>query len=341
MLLMGVYDQERDNMVQWDNKLWPFYEVYFLKVNFANTSKALGLRYSLLSPKKALGPPSASLAAMYYDYEDSKKNVAVKETVAIEQTTIDRDIFYFQILENAIYNSGARGKVASGGHELSWDLQFTHNEESFRLYPHSFYLLPFPKTKWISPNESIQISGELKVDGQLFSLQDNSGYQAHLWGNHHSERWAWGHCNTFEEDSSAVVEALTIPMKISKKFSRPLTLFALRLGNGLELKFNHMNNWIFNKSHYSIEGWEFSGERGQWRVKASVVSPRNQLFGANDTDTDGTKLYYYHTEMADFKIELFQRKSNQYQLFQTLHSSHAGSFEIAERTPFPELTLHI
>jgi hypothetical protein len=65
-----------------------------------------------------------------------------------EQALIDRDIFFFQVGESAVYNNALRGKLQSGGHEIRWDLQFLPNEETESLYPASFYYLPFPKTKF-------------------------------------------------------------------------------------------------------------------------------------------------------------------------------------------------
>ncbi len=338
---MAVYDQELDNMVRWDLKRAPFYEVYFLKFNFAGNSKALWLRYTLLAPRKDLGAPSASVWAMYYDRDDAKKNLAIKETVAIDRTVVDLDIFYFQILENAVYNSGARGQVSSGGNRIRWDLQFIHNEESFRLYPALFYHTPFPKTKLISPNWSIQPYGELQINDRTIPVIESWGTQTHLWGSQHADRWAWAHCNTFEAEPGAVFEALTAQVKLGGRRLRPLTMMALRLADGKTLKFNRMIHWVMSRSEYSLEQWTLSGHRGHWLLKVSIKSLPAEMMGVTYTDTDGSKLYCYHGESADFQLELLEQRGGRYHPVKQLRSHRAGAFEVVERAPLPALSLQL
>lgn len=338
---MGVYQQEQDNMVRWQKGMRPFYEVYYLKFNFAKLCKALWLRYTLLSPKRGLGPPTATVWAMVYDTAAPQKNFAIKEIVDMDRVVIDRDIFYFQIVENAIYNSGARGKIAAGGHEVQWDLQYPPAEETFRHFPASFYYLPLPKTKLLAPNWSVKISGELKIDGESFSIVDCPGTQAHFWGSRHAERWAWANTNNFQEDPEAVFESVTAQVRIGKKLFRPTTLLGLQLGKGRQFKMNRLSQLFFNQSHYGLGAWELSGTRGHYKVKAKITGDPAQFLGLTYTDTDGSKLYCYHTETADFRVELFEQKRGESHLLQTLSTQHAGAFEIVERTPISGLNIHL
>ncbi len=338
---MAVYSQEQDNMVKWDGRSHSFYEVYFLKANLRPLSKAIWIRYTILAPKRGLGPPSASVWGMWFDEDNPPGNFALKETVAIEQTTIDRDIFYFQILEHAIYNNGMRGKLSSGGHEISWDLQYIPNESTFPLYPALFYHLPFPKTKFLSPNWSIGISGELKVDGKSYPLQNSPGQQAHLWGSSHAAKWAWGHCNTFKEDPGAVFEALSVQLNFGKKLSHPFTLFALKLGDGKIFKFHRVHQWFLNQSHNDQETWQLQGSGGFHQVKATFKRKLSQCLGVTYTDTDGSKLYCYHAEMADVEVELLESRKGKYQRILHLTSPQSGAFEVVERTPFSGMTLSL
>ena len=338
---MGVYSQELDNMVKWEKSRAPFYEVYFIKLNWADFSRALWLRYTLLAPKRGLGTPSASVWGMYYDAKQPENNIAVKETISIEQTLIDRDIFYFQIQDSAIYNSGARGRVSSGGHEMQWDFQFPHNEETFRLYPTIFYYLPFPKTKLLSPNWSVEPKGELKLDKTTIPCPASRACQSHLWGTSHAERWAWAHCNTFVEDESAVFEALTAQVRVGKKLLRPLTVLALRWKGGPMLTFNRVVQWLTTKSDYNLDGWSLLAERGHWRVQIRIENQIQQMLGVTYTDTDGAKLYCYHAETAAVRVEIFSSRGGKWQSVKTLTSPLAGAYEIVERTPLPGMKVHL
>ncbi len=338
---MAVYEQELDNMVQWDGKRRPYYEVYYLKFQVPEVGRAFWLRYTLLAPRRDLGPASASVWAVAFDTANPSPPVAVKETWMADQAQIDRDIFFFQAGDSAIYNNGARGRVASGGHELRWDLQFIPNEASERLYPVSFYHLPVPKTKFLSPNWSVRVMGEVSVDGRKIPVQDAPGCQAHLWGTQHAERWAWTHCNYFKEDPGAVFEALTGQIRIGKKLLRPLTALSLRLGDGRWLRFNRLSQLLFNKSRYDFEGWELEAHRGHYRIKAVLKNRPQEMAGVTYTDPDGAKLYCYHAEGADLNLRVYETGRGSDRLLHELSATHTAAFEVVERAPVPELTLHL
>lgn len=338
---MAVDSQEIENMVVWRPFRVPFYEVYYLKFNFDDFRKAAWLRYTLLAPKKGLGEPSVSVWAMYFDREDPARNAAVKETYSTDQAVIDRDIFYFQILEEgAIYNNGARGRAGSGGHELSWDLQYQPNEATFRLFPRIFYGLPFPKSKLLSPNWSIRPSGWIQTDAARHPVAGAFGCQAHIWGSQHAERWAWAHCNTFRGDAAVVFEALTAQIRVGKKLSPPMTLMALSLPGGRILRFTSMAHWFLNKSRYDSSSWELKGAGGHWRLIASVKNRPEQMVGVTYTDTDLSKLYCYHSETAAFHLELYEYRGGKFTLHQSWDSP-VGAFEVVERAPLPEMKLFL
>jgi hypothetical protein len=339
---MAVYPQELDNMVRWRPFRVPFYEVYYLKFPFAGFSKAAWLRYTLLAPRRGWGEPSASVWAMVFDAEDPAKNVAVKETFAIDQAVIDRDIFYFQLLEsNAIYNNGARGRAASGGHAVAWELQYPPNEASFKLLPRIFYHLPFPQTKWVSPNWSIRPSGWIEVDGVRFPVESKFGCQAHLWGSRHVERWAWTHGNSFHEDGELAFEALTAQARFGKKLFRPMTLMALRLPDKRFLRFTRMTHWYLTDSRYDLSSWELRGSAGHWRLHAALKNDPARMIGVTYTDTDESKLYCYHSESAVLHLQLEEYRKGKFQLYREWNSFAASAFEVVERSPLAGMKLHL
>lgn len=336
---MGVYDQERENMVRWDGRQTPFFEAYRLKVNLAPSPHALWLRFALLAPRKTLGSPTASLSALFYDIQNPPGSVALKRTYNIDQTQIDRDIFYFQIQDSSIYNSGSRGQISSGGHEIHWDVEFVPNEASFKLYPQSFYYLPIPRTKILSPNWSFRAKGEIKLDGKTYPFSDCPGSQAHLWGTHYAEKWFWGHCNGFQEDPQACFEAMSFPLRWGKRLQSSCNLIALRLGDGREFIFNRMVHWFLNRSRGDLSKWELKGQKGLWRLKAEMQNPVAGVLGVTYTDADGSKRYAYHSEAADFRVELFEHKTKQPSLILT--SQKSGTFEVLDRTPLPDIPLKL
>jgi len=120
-----------------------------------------------------------------------------------------------------------------------------------------------------------------------------------------------------------------------------LTAFCLRLGDGRVLNFNRISQWLFNESRYSLEGWELGGSRGHYRLRASIQNRPAEMVGITETDPDGSKLYCYHAETADFRVEIFEQHRGKDLLLQTLTSTRAGAFEVVGRAPVPEMTLSL
>ncbi|MGH9389564.1 MAG: hypothetical protein ACRD1Z_08105, partial [Vicinamibacteria bacterium] len=254
---MALSPQERDNLVVWDGARRPHYEVYYLKLNDVPTRTAAWLRYTLLAPAPGKGDPVAELWGIFFFADDPKRNIALKKTFPIEEAVIARDRFSFRIGNAEITNSSARGGLERNGKRLDWTLRWEPNRESFRHLPYAWmYRAPVPKTKVISPNLSVRFHGEITAGGDRVILRGAPGQQTHIWGTKHADRWVWGHCNAFEEDSEALFEGLTAQVKIAGRRTPPLSTFHFRY-RGESHTFNRGRQLLRAASQYELGEWRF------------------------------------------------------------------------------------
>jgi len=335
---MAVYRQERDNMNQWDGKAHPFFESYYLFCHVPAEQKAFWIQYSLLSPLTRMGRPSASLKFFYFDLIQPNNQFALKSTFNEEAILCDQDIFYFQLKESAIYNSGMRGEIL-GSHQAKWNLHYEHALNSFALYPKAFYYFSWPPAKIISPNWQISLSGELQLDGKQLPIQAIPGTQIHQYGTKHWNHWAWCHFNRFSQEG-VIFEALVGELRWEKKWNRSLSWMILRVGNET-FYFNQLLRTFFNYASYDVDGMNLEGIRGAYKLVVEVTSLSNRMLGMQETDTDGSKIYVHREGFATCDLKLFERKGSQWNLKYEFQAKENGAYECAHRSLDPDVRLVI
>ncbi|MDP8956611.1 MAG: hypothetical protein M3N24_06610, partial [Actinomycetota bacterium] len=116
--------------------------------------------------------------------------------------------FHVTLDDNSMSSGHAEGSVAGGGHQARWSLDWQTGEPTYHMLPPALYRGRLLPTKPLSPNVDTLFSGTVTVDGETTRITGAPGQQGHLYGSRHAERWAWAHCNNFE-DEDAVVHALT------------------------------------------------------------------------------------------------------------------------------------
>lgn len=337
---MTIYRQERDNMVTWDGKRKPYQEAYFLKFNLAEEKKAVWLRYTLLVPKKGIGSPTVSVWAMIFDQEDTEKQFALKHTSQNEEWVIDRDIFFFQIGDSSIYNTGMRGDISDGHHRVSWDIHYNAAQETVYQYPSFFYALPLPKTKVLAPNWNLLLNGYVEIDGQTFSLSDVPGTQMHLYGLGYSEQWSWGHCNTFFDAPGACFEYLTGQVRVRNRLSPAMTLALLEI-DGRRYYFNQSLKLFSNEARYDVEGCALEAHTGKYKLELDLKTRTDLMMAVTYTDVDGSQVYCHHDEFSSYDLRLAKKEKGSFKTLYHLKSYEQGAFELAKRNLDEEIKLYL
>jgi hypothetical protein len=337
---MTIYRQEKDTMVTWDGRRRPFQEAYFLKFNLPDSQKAVWLRFTLLAPMKKIGSPTASVWAMIYDKTDPQEQFAMKRTLVDEEWVIDRDIFFFQIGDCSIYNTGMRGEISDGKHHLNWDIYYQVASESVYQYPAFFYLLPFPKTKVKAPNWNILLNGTIEIDGKEHLIQNIPGTQMHLYGSGYSEKWSWGHCNTFQDHPGACFEYLSGQIKIKNRLSPPMTLALLEV-DGKKYYFNQTFKLFSNKARYDVEGCALEASSGKYRLEMEARTRSDLMMGIPYTDVDGSLAYCHHDEFTSYDLRLLKKEKGSWVTKYHLQSKEEGALEVVLRKLDEEIKLYL
>lgn len=321
---------ERDNLLIWDGETRGHYEVYYLKLNDPEAEVACWLRYTLSAPLR--GEPVAELWGIFFNRNEPARNLALKAACPWSEATGSRDSFRFQIGAAVLEHARAQGELWRGDQVLRWDLRWEPNTTSLRHLPFEWmYRSPFPKTKVLSPNFDIRVSGALEVNGRSYRLQDALGQQSHLWGTRHAEEWVWGHCNAFEEDETAVFEGLSARVRIGPLLLPPLTLFCLQSRGRLYL-LNGPWQLLTNRSSAGVGMWRFAGRGSGIRIEGEARCAIEHVVGAEYTDPDGGKRWCHNTKVGDLDLTIFERKGRTWRKVQTLTSCGTCAIEWVERT---------
>ena len=319
--------QESDNMTRFQEGIKPFYEIYFFKFHLIQEEIAFWIRFTLHNPLQ--GAPYGCLWGMMFDRNNPQNRKGAIKKFNLNEIKIEKDIFHLQFGKSAIFQNGSYGGFKEKDFEIEWDLHFPLNQHSLRTYPYSLlYHLPFPKTKTVTPNLSVLYSGKIRCQGKEYLVKEAPGAQGHLWGTQHAKEWAWGHCNHFKEDSSAIFEGLSAQVKIGPWLTPHFNLFYIRLF-GRDYYLNSPLRWFRNKSEYNLNQWNFEAIQGKDRFVGRVTPHPEQMLGVRYTDPDGSHRYCHHDEWAQIKLEHFQLKKGKWNLQVMLHSQ-AMAFELVD-----------
>lgn len=349
---MPLTDQERDNLTRWNGRQKGFYEVYYLKWNDLSQGVAAWIRYTLLVPLK--GEPETSIWVIFFDAKDPARNLALKQNFSIREARIERDFFYFAAGPSAIFQSGARGKVASGNTCVSWELKFGEPDLFLRHYPGLLYHIGFPKTKFLAPHLSTRISGDFTVNDHRFALRGVPGHQAHLWGTDMALSWVWGNCNTFAEDQNFCFEGLTARVKVGGRLSPPMTLLFF-YWDGKWYKFNSLRHWFTNRSLYDfyrrqrrvegatrapiIDRWHFEAGTRETYFVGDLFARPEEMVGLRYENPDGGERFCHNTKIADLKIQVLKKRKWGWEAVKTLTALQSVAFEVVQPMLDPRVRL--
>jgi hypothetical protein len=329
---------EKDNEPRFRPALSPFYEVYFLKFHLLEEGIAFWIRYTLHAPRKE--PPYGSLWAFAFDGREGTSPQGAVERHPWESVRIGTPGFHLQIGEAEISSGSLKGKIERDSFSLSWDLRFTSEDPSLRLFPYDWmYTAPLPKTKYLSPAPAALFSGRIRYQGKEYRVERAPGEQAHIWGREHAVRWAWAHCNTFVEDPAAVFEGLSAQVPVGPLMLPPLSVFYIRFG-GREYFFNRPRSWLKGRSRYDLNTWSIDLVEGSDRFIGRIENDPASMIGVRYTDPDHSHRFCHHTEWAVMELEHYRLKDDRWQQVATLRS-RAVSYEVVASRIDPLVPLKV
>jgi len=299
--------KEADNRLRWDGARRGFYEVYYLKWNDRSSNTAAWIRYTLTSPLREVADPYCELWGIFFDAAEPRRNFALKKRFPISELSWSASPFALRIGEAELRHDTCRARIvdAGSGRSLAWDLRFDSADPTHRFFPAEWlYERGFPRTKILSPHCNGRFSGVVEAGERKIELADAPGQQTHIWGTKHAHRWAWGHCNAFEEDPEAVWEGLTAQLALGPFASPRLSLFYLKTRGEIH-RFNALPRWLLNRAAWDLGSWRFRFENESIRVEGEIDAPYESFVGVAYMDPDGEELWCSNSKVAPIRLSLY------------------------------------
>lgn len=315
------------NRLRWDQHSVPFYEVYYLKCVDPKASWSFWARYTLLLPRRHSEAPTASLWGIFHKKGD--KPLAFKRTRPLADIDIFHRDSFISIDDSYLALHQSTGFLEGDISRLSWHLDFEDPTISEHLYPHGFlYTGPFPRTKFLEPRFSTYVTGSIEVDGHRYAFEHLPAHQAHLWGTSYATRWAWGHCNQFDDAPDLVFEGLSAQVPLGPFKSPHLHLFHF-LWEGKTYRATGLVKWFVNESTHDLLGWSFEAKAGGYLFHGVIKRDAADIIGVEYEGPSGEKRYCHSTMMAQMDLTISKKKSGLWKAVKKATSQKAA-FETVE-----------
>jgi hypothetical protein len=317
-----------------------FQEVWYLKLNDPDGSKALWLRFTLLSSGNGF-KRVAETWAIFFSRKDNSDvaKIALKQTHEISAFVPAEGGTGVRIGECELVDGATRGAIQAKGHTIRWDLRVAPGAAvSFNLVPDLLARAGIVKNRVRTVGEDLRFSGSCEVDGERFEFAQAPGMQGHLSGPKNGHSWVWGHCNSFVNEQGApaafIFEGLTARARLGPFPSPRLSAF-LFVYQGQEYRFNSLWDAIRCRSRHSLTGWEFQADRGDLSFRGKASSEHRDFAGLTYEDTDGSFLYCNNSKLSQMTVLVYRRGK----LETTLKARGTAAFEVVARQKNPYVPL--
>lgn len=274
----------------------PGREVWYSLVSPRDASVAFWYRYTLLSTES--GRQEGRLWAALTDREDPASSTFVTESFPLEVVGAAGDPFELAIGDAVLTSSSATGEID----DVSWHLEYDPDTYAFTPLRSEKLTELLAKTigtgrHW-SRNESVFMSGEVTVGGRTIELDDAPGHQGHTLSSNPPDEWTWVQCNDFEENDSAVLEALRLDDKLTMCFRVDGEVYPLN-------RFVHVlpqspsSNEIL---HDEAGHWRFRGEGEGLEIQATVEADPDHWQTVAYMVPDDALRYNAHCSLSDLTV---------------------------------------
>jgi hypothetical protein len=337
---------ERWNALQWQGGPG-HYEVYYLTLTDPATGIGFWIRYTMVAPLPETGDEATcSLWFMAMDPRDPAANVGEKVSFPITALKADAQPFALRVGDASLTDRGMQGSLEREGRRFAWELAWEPRLDAYGHVHPALRAAKLAKTILFLPHPDVEVSGRIEMDGRTVDIAGARGGQAHLWGAKHATRWAWVHCSDFNGSPGSAGEAFIDGVSVFvPRFGRelgPNTPVVARVDGKDMLSISPLAVQR-NDSDFDLEGWRFEARTRDRKITGEVTARRQDLVGVTYHDPDGELAYCYNTEIADMRLELFERGTpwSGWRKTRELGSDGRAHFEYAQREPIAGVVLKV
>lgn len=333
---------EKENALRWDGKSRGHYEVYYMTFNHIKSGRGFWIRYTMTSPVAGGDEPWAQLWVSCFDATNPDWNFAITKKFPISELSASTNPFSLRIGACSLSLGAANGSLSGDGHDVSWNLSFAPGGKVHYMLPQFIYKAELADTLALVPEVNAKFNGEMIIDGERLEFSGDPGCQTHLWGSKHAVRWAWAHCNAYDEDDTAVFEGLSVQIERFGIELPPMSIFAV-WHNGEKYDMTGVGSMLTSSCKFETGKWKVHGSRGNVRFECEFECRPENLVRAEYTDPDGDKAWCHNTETGFSRIKIFRRDNlfAKWKLDKTLTCRNLAHMEFAARKKDPAVHKNI
>jgi hypothetical protein len=282
---------------------------------------------------------TCSLWLMAMDPADPGRNVGQKVSFPVSLMRATADPFELRIGDATLTDHGMTGSLEQDGATCEWDLSWEPRLEAYGHVHPFLRRAKIAKTVLFLPHPGVGVRGFVQIGERRIDVAGAEGGQAHLWGSKHATRWAWAHCNDFtgadgSRRDDTFIDGVSVYVPRFGRQIGPNTPVVARVG-GHDLLSVGPLAVTRNPSEFGLDHWRFEARAGRRKATCEVSARREDLVGVTYHDPDGELAYCYNTEVADMRLNLWERDGRRapWRKVDELRSERHAHFEYAQRTP--------
>ena len=317
-----------------------FQEVWYLKFNHPETTRALWLRFTVLIRNDKSKEIAEVWAIFFESNEGATRKVGIKNTWPI--TAFENvGSAGLRIQDNCLMDDRTEGHIKNDDHQLHWSFSFSPIRNlHFDFVPAILPRLKLVKNTAVNVHEHLAYTGWCELDGARYEWANAPGMQGHLTGPRNGHSWAWGHCNCFTDECGApapvIWDGLSARAPLGKGATPPLTSMFFRIDNET-YNVNTLCDVLCARSQYDFSSFRFRIRKKGVLFEGAVKARLGDYAGVTYEDTDGSHLYCHNSKISDMTLVVTNPGGKK----AVYTADHAAAYEVVARKAHPDIPLLI
>ncbi len=282
-------------------------ESWFTKLNSPDARRALWVKATLRVPDPRVHAGGAVAESWAIAFERGRPPRAAKHTVPLGAAELGA--LGLDLSVGALRWTPGRlvGQVEGDRHTLGFDLHYADPGPALAPLPHPrLYAGPFPSSKFVSPAPDARFTGSYRIDGTVVEVAGWRGMQGHNWGRRHAHRYAWGHCNQFDDHDDLWFEGVTAQVKLGPAVSPPLTVLCVS-HRGVRHLFNRVRDLVRARGRFDARAWHFEAQSGTARLEGELTATAADMAGLRYDNPSGPPTFCLNSKIATGRLRLTVR----------------------------------
>jgi hypothetical protein len=301
------------------------YESFFLKACHPSGGLGVWIRYTVHKP-----PNSPARGFTWFTLFDAANGVLASKAGPTHPQTAPGA--YVRLGQSVFTPDGAAGDAASSQLEAGWELRFDGDAPPVWHLPRWAYGSPLPRTKLLSPQPEVFVSGSVRAGERRLELDGWPGTVGHNWGSEHAHRSIWIHGTNFRGHADAWVDLALARVKLGPFITPWIANGELRLDGrrhrlgGIERVRSTAVEEVVESCHFRVGGDGI-------QVSGRVGAARENFVGWLYAKPKGGERQTINCSIADLRLDVTRRGAGAV----ALEAMGGGAYELQMEERYPEI----